>query len=115
MNKIPNAIFHAAYRAALKSNAESFRHGCVIYSNNKRILSVGTNQIYKTHPYSRSTLCTLHAEVSAIVRAKNLHGNLNGAKLFVIRVDRFGNPKFSKPCQGCMSLIIENGLKPLWT
>lgn len=115
MDKIPKSVVTSAIKAAIKSNGWAYRHGAVIYTNSKRILAIGSNQIYKTHPKSRSHLCTLHAEVSAICKAKSRYGRLNGYKIFVLRLNKIGELKLSKPCDGCMSLIKSEGLIPFWT
>ncbi len=85
----------------------SIKHGAIVADRN-RIISYGVNRL-KTHPvmkqYGNHT-CTVHAELSAIIRA----GNVKGLTLYSARdiKGEFGN---SKPCMHCMKLIIESGIK----
>lgn len=93
----------------------------VIYDKKGRVLSVGQNSYHKTHTMQafhaekvgRPEKIFLHAEVSAIVRCKDLH---RAHRIFISRWDHNGNPKLAAPCPVCVSAIEAAGIKRIeWT
>jgi deoxycytidylate deaminase len=85
--------------------------GAVIYKNNKPI-SVGFNKI-KSHPKlaNEDRFYALHAEMSAIINAKQ---DLTNCTIFVYREYKDGKPALAKPCDNCLSSIIESGIKKIF-
>lgn len=86
-----------------------------------RVLSVGTNSYVKTHTLQAKHANKvglpekrfLHAEVSAIVKCKDL---TKAHKIVVMRYTKDGKPANAKPCAVCMSAIHEIGIKFVeWT
>ena len=75
------------------------------YDKRGRLLSVGTNSYQKTHPYQKHCAALvghsfkeyLHAEIQAILRAKDqpIH------KITVERYGKDGQPMLAKPCKIC--------------
>lgn len=96
-----------ALREAYQSQ-EQKRLGAVVARRGK-ILGVGSNT-RKTHPLSRATYQTTHAEVAAIASAKD---SLQGATLYVVRILRDGSVAMSKPCPGCQALAESVGIKTI--
>ena len=89
--------------------ASSKHASCIVHK--KRILSFGWNK-KKSHPIcvehqDNPERIFLHAEMDAIVRAVNLYGSdiLSDSDLYVLRVTKGGRLGYSKPCNGCMSVI----------
>lgn len=87
------------------------RHYAVVVDGRGRIVSEGSNSYQKTHPQMAKVSKRLglvkefcHAEQLALLRAKG-----RGCKLYVVRVDRNGNPQNSNPCPVCSFLIKESG------
>ena len=79
------------------------------YDKRNRLLSVGTNSYNKTHPYQKHCAVMvghsfkeyLHAEIQAILRAKDqpIH------KITVERYNKNGEPMLAKPCEVCQYAI----------
>lgn len=82
------------------------RHGCVIVRRG-HILGVGFNKP-KTHPRSKSR--SIHAELAAILNAGQ---DVAGASAFVVRINRRGVLRNSKPCVDCMNLFAEVGISAI--
>lgn len=88
----------------------------IIYDKRGRVLSIGKNSYFKTHPYQAK--CAeqvglphkqfLHAEIHAIVRCRQLD---KAHKIVVMRFDKEGKARNSKPCPVCQSAIEATGIK----
>ena len=73
------------------------KHGSVIVKGG-RVISTGVNK-ERSHPRIVSSEhikdhCSVHAEVDAIKKAKDV----SGATIYVARVNRRGEDRDSKPC-----------------
>lgn len=93
----------------------------MIMNKRGRVLSVGTNSYVKTHTLQAKHANKvglpekrfLHAEVSAIVKCKDL---TKAHKIVVMRYTKDGKPANAKPCPVCMSAIKAFGIKFVeWT
>mgnify|MGYP003340732514 FL=1 len=79
------------------------------YDKRGRLLSVGTNSYEKTHPYQKHCAVMvghsfkeyLHAEIQAILRAKDQRIH----KITVERYNKNGEPMLAKPCPICQYAI----------
>lgn len=88
----------------------------IIYDKRGRVISVGQNSYYKTHPLQAKHAASvglpdkqfLHAEIHAIVRCKDLS---KAHKIFVSRWDKKGNPMLAKPCPVCVSALEAAGIE----
>lgn len=80
---------------------------------NKTLVSVGWNNINKTHPdmFRHSVHKKKHAEVMALNLAKHRYQDLSEAKLIVYGQTKAGNQICSKPCKYCQKIIKEYGVK----
>lgn len=82
----------------------------------KKIIAIGWNNVYKTHPkinkYPYHPDAKLHAEMSAILKLRWI--GLNDMTLVVLRLDSKNMLKNSKPCKGCQALINEVGIAKVW-
>jgi deoxycytidylate deaminase len=93
-----------------------FKLTAKIYDKRGRILSVGENSYWKTHPFQGSLSkqhgngeqIYLHAEIAALVRLKDW------SKAYKIRVERYsanGSPALAKPCKICRAALIKAGIE----
>lgn len=99
-------FFDLAKKVSKLSNHRNFKIGSVIVRGGK-VISVGTNKI-KTHPKSTHPFKSLHAEMAAILLAKQ---DLRNCELYVFRQKKDGQNAIAKPCQYCMELITESSIK----
>ena len=96
-----------------KTSKFKYRLGAVI-TKGGHVISTGINEIrYVKENFSKKHQSSLHAEQAAIrplLKKKNFR-KLQGAIMFVSRIDRKGNSCMAKPCSNCMSLIKAVGIK----
>jgi tRNA(Arg) A34 adenosine deaminase TadA len=94
-------------------SVEPNRHGCVVVRRGK-VVGRGWNKS-KTHPAATIYHSGhMHAELSAIVATNS--DDLRGADLFVSRVyrDKSDTLGLSRPCEQCMSLIRNAGIRRIF-
>jgi deoxycytidylate deaminase len=99
----------ARYMASKSKSRQ--RHGAVIVKSG-RVIGTGYNK-NKNHPMSVSpehikTHCSRHAEIEAI---KDANFSVQGAILYVARVNRQGEDRNSKPCKYCQVVIQSTNIK----
>lgn len=88
----------------------------IIYDKRGKVLSIGKNSYFKTHPVQNHHACKvglpdkqfLHAEIHAIVKCRQL---ARAHKIMVIRLDKSGEARNAKPCLVCQSAIEAAGIK----
>lgn len=101
-----------ARSASLLSTHPKYKMGAVIV--NKKPVSVGCN-LMKTHPKyanGKETTLSIHAEVKAVLSCPpNL---LQGAKIWIYRESRAGMPMLAKPCENCLAVLEEVGIKRVY-
>lgn len=89
----------------------SFKVGAVVF-NKSQFISSGHNYSERSikHHLSkfRKTEFSLHAEVSAILKAKT---DLKGASILVVRINRKNKFRLSKPCIHCYNYLKYVGIK----
>ena len=88
------------------------KHGSVIVKGG-RVISTGINK-ERSHPRIVSSEhikehCSVHAEVDAIKKAKDV----TGATIYVARVNKRGKARDSRPCNRCYEVIKNNGIKKI--
>ena len=123
-SKVSDDVFNILYRESRNADVvkSSYHAAAVVYKG--RILAVGLNK-RKTHPTMkkfqknhRPNRIYLHAEVDAIIRTINLHGEeiLKSSDLYVLRTTKSGKIGTSEPCNGCRDTINFYQLKHVyWT
>ena len=96
--------------------------GCaVVYK--KHIISVGFNSV-KTHPIQKiynkerfdcdSTPHSLHAEITALIFLKERKDiKWENVELYTYRETKSGKLAMSRPCESCMALIKNLGIKKI--
>lgn len=95
---------------AAMSSKERRKHGAVIVKSN-RVLSVGVNK-FRNHPDIIpepliKQVCSVHAEMDALNKIRDA----KGATIYVARINSFGKPMLSRPCNNCYKSIRNAGIK----
>ena len=102
-------FFDLAEKVSKNSDHPHHKMGAVVARGNK-LISVAHNQ-YRTHPKSNTTYKYVHAEMRAILNAR---GDTKGADIYVFRKNKLGELAIAKPCEHCMELIAEAGIKNIF-
>ena len=106
--KLPRK-FEIARAASLCSAARRARKvGAALFSGSV-LLSVGSNEYGKTHPAS-APYCNLHAEHRCLLR-RRWRENGNSLSIYVYRELANGTIACSKPCNNCLNLLREAGVR----
>lgn len=92
-----------------KSPAPQFKVGAVIAKGN-RILGVGHNNPYKSHPESTCYSRRIHAELAAILNVDN-RNDLRDSTIYVFRGNR--GIHISRPCEHCYALIQKYSIRTM--
>lgn len=114
-------FFRAAKKASEKAEHYRYFLGAALFYKDK-LISTGCNYLNKTHPlcdentYGRPV--TMHAEVNAIVKARDFLGELSDTekkKLIMVtyREIKNGNKANARPCSGCMAILKQNQIKTI--
>lgn len=101
--------FDLARKVSKLSDHKRFSLGAVIVDGSK-IISVGANKL-KTHPKSTHPYSSLHAEMAAIISARQ---DLSKCDIYVYRGIKPGTPAMAKPCVYCQAMIQEAGIKNIY-
>ena len=114
-------FFRAAKKAAEKAEHYRYFLGAALFYKDK-LISTGCNCLSKTHPlcnqetYGRPV--TLHAEINALVKARNFLYKLTLAEkknltMVVYRENKNGCWANARPCTGCMAILKQNEIKTI--
>lgn len=114
--------FNVAKNVAELSDFERIHIGCcVVYKH--RVISSGAN-VVKSHPLQRRLnkyrfdedyYHPMHAEIRALLPLINRRDiDFSSVSLYLYREDKNGNICLSRPCNGCMALIKELGIKNIF-
>ena len=101
------------------AKADNSRPNIVAFALDRkgRLISIGFNSYVKTHPYQKRCARKagdqfkqyLHAEISAIIKAKQqVHS------LVVVRISKAGDFMLAKPCKVCYLAIQEAGINNVY-
>lgn len=95
------------------SEKSEYHHklGAVITKKNK-IIGLGFNKPFKTHPKSNNNFKTIHAELDAILDC--IKQDLEGSSIYIYRENKAGIPVSAKPCFHCQELIRRFKLKKVY-
>jgi hypothetical protein len=106
-----------------RKSKNKFFHFAFAYKKNK-LLSIGQNNPEKTHTqalwFSRKFLNEdtdhpyLHAETDALSRMWGKHYIDSSIKLVVIRLNKHGKLRCSKPCEKCDEIMRGLGINQIW-
>jgi deoxycytidylate deaminase len=102
-----------AANLARSSEVPRYKHGAIIVKGG-RIVSTGINKI-RNHPTvfgsSPKLLIKSEAHIHAEADAIRKVSELKGAKIYVARVNRSGQVRFSRPCDMCYRAIVKSGIR----
>jgi pyrimidine deaminase RibD-like protein len=101
-------MFELARKLAHKSSSYH-KLGCVIAYRSK-VVSVGFNDMGKTHPKANSRFKTLHAEVDALIRLEDAAG----CDAYVYREFKNGRKAMAKSCPACELALRKAGVKRIF-
>lgn len=100
-------FFRLAKRMSLLSPSP-YKIGCAIIKK-RWIISLGFNNMTKTHPKATHPFKTLHAEMHALI-GLSLE-ETKGATAYVYREYKDGSLAMSRPCDPCMLALKTAGIK----
>lgn len=88
-----------------------------IFDKRGRVLSVGENSYYKSHPKQaefakiagREEAIYLHAEIAAIIKLRNKQDK--AYRIFIERYSKDGEPLLAKPCEICTVALEMAGIE----
>ena len=115
--------FNLARNAGQFSDFKQHHLGCVlVYKNN--VISVGYNTT-KQHPMQKqynalrgfdasSAHNSTHAEMSAIIKAKDMDVDWGKVSIFIYREHKDGCTGLAKPCAACAQKIRDMGIKEIY-
>ncbi len=112
-NKRNQRFINMAVDIATSSENSKFRHGAVLVKNGKVRNSACNEERYCAFgDRFRERDCghaTLHAELGCILGVdRNI---TQGSTIFVVRVNKQGTPRISKPCTMCQAALSHVGVK----
>jgi len=96
----------AAVEQAKKSKMKQ-RHGAVVVKGGEII---GSGQNYDYGLQIIHGHWSVHSEVNAIDDCKRNKKNIDGATIYVVRINPAGELRNSKPCSNCARWIFANGI-----
>lgn len=122
-----NHYFSLSHNACSFSDNEKTKLGCVLIYRGIP-LTVGWNTKDKEHPIQKELNAfrkynegsngkkhdPLHAEMMAMIKAKDLDVDFNKVSLFVSRTKKDGSIGIAKPCPACMEMIKRLGIKNIY-
>jgi tRNA(Arg) A34 adenosine deaminase TadA len=93
----------------------------------KKTVAIGINSI-KTHPNipkfdyvseegeDLRNIARMHSEFNCILKLQNKYGenDMSDITFVNIRLDKMGNVRYAKPCNGCSHLLSQVGFKKLY-
>ena len=102
-----------AKKVAEQSDYGKFRHGAVLVKGSS-IRNVSCNKHRHCHfgkrfRESHTGTATLHAELGAILGMDR--SVTQGSTIYVVRINKEGHPRMSKPCPMCESALKHVGVK----
>ena len=92
-----------------------FNHCAIVVGKGGKILSIGFNRygwtsIQNRKKYSNDKICSVHAEVDALLKLPNRE-DAQGSTVYVVRVNKSKELAMSAPCSMCEEILREHGVK----
>lgn len=115
-------FFEMARKASTFSDYPKRKIGCIVTYKNK-VISVGYN-CTKSHPLQAKYAkyrgivtpmpVSLHAEMAALLKVKDMDIDWKRVSVYIFRTHKDGSLANCRPCNACMSLIKELGIKNIY-
>lgn len=93
-----------------------FKHFSFICNRNK-IVSVGWNKAFKTHPLAKRfghRFNCIHSELDAITSFNHPVSSLHKYKFYNVRLRTNGKLAVAKPCLHCQYMLSSFGVEKVW-
>jgi cytidine deaminase len=105
-----------AKKFAVMSPSEHYRHGAIVMRKG-HFITGAFNMPFKTHPNGSGPYSSCHAEIRAITKARAIlnRNDLGDCTIYVMRLNKRGEVRLSKPCHHCMLVINQHNLKASWS
>lgn len=103
-------MFQLAQKISQKSPSK-FKLGCIIAKRNK-VVTVGFNDMAKSHPKTLDPWKTIHAEFHALIGLSE--SDTKGCVAYVYRETKDGKPANAKPCDTCQTALKLAGIKKVY-
>lgn len=104
-------FFQLARKVAQKSPSR-FKIGAVITSKKGKVLSIGWNNMRKTHPKCFTYGNFLHAEIDALLGLD--YKETKKGIVYIFRETAHGELANSRPCETCYEAIRQSGIKKMY-
>ena len=105
-------MLELAAKTAATSSFRNFKHGAVL-AKGSSVLNISTNKNQYSSFAARFKECpshaTVHAELGAILGVDR--DSTSSSHVYVVRVNKIGDWKLSKPCQMCQAAMEYVGIK----
>ena len=99
-----------AKKIAQKSSSE-FQLSCII-TNKNRVVSIGWNEMSKSHPKSKTHSNHIHAEFHALMNLP--FEETRGTTAYVYRIKKNGSSGMAKSCPACRQALSIAGIKRVY-
>lgn len=109
---LKNNFFNVARLKSLEVNFRARVGACLV--KRKRIISIGKNKPYKTHPMTikHREFGTVHAELDCMIGINR--DIIDGSTIYLYRETSDKKLAMSKPCPMCENELITNGVKKVF-
>lgn len=117
-----NRFFDMAHKVSTLSDYPRHKIGCIVVYKNK-VISVGYN-CTKSHPLQAKygkyrglvtpQPVSLHAEMAALLKIKDMDIDWKKVSIYIFKAHKDGSLANCRPCNACMSLIKELGIKNIY-
>lgn len=124
LSKTQQSFFRAADSVRVLSNHPKKQLGCVLVDKH-RIISSGYNSWTRCSPIQRQMDVDrfgesgkhrgpVHAETACLLPLIRQGYDMTRADLYIVRRHKNGDLAMSRPCPGCMSLLLANGVRRVY-
>lgn len=113
----PTRLIQIAKKQLAGIVGKKYRHVTVLVKQ-KKVISIGENRPLKTHKAAYANCPEfpfIHAELDAIIRAKNKSRiDFSACTLYNLRVGKSGRLLMARPCKHCQTLIRAANFKGVY-
>lgn len=107
MRRHDNLISRAVVIA--RTSEYRWQHGSVV-AKGRKVLGTAPNK-FRNHPLVDEQNVSDHAEHAVLRELLKVRADLRGCTIYIARINKAGVTTMSRPCEDCMVLIIQAGIK----